>query len=267
MEGANPLNTLEDAFILQDVQSWSIQEHYLYQPSSPSSSSSMSPSTTSSSSSSKTKTKSYNLPSSKSPSGGLKAVTSSSSYLGLPAGSPLNGFIPQTAHLKRADAKVVDGEWKSGIEAFEKSVGEVFYETWKGGQAGNDVASSSSPSSPPHHQHRTTDESDSDSDSLSLILTGLSIPRPPCIPPNLSLQSTMPPGPNTTLHGTVRAYDGLITVRAAENNPNGWGVGGGAWVWNAYLVGEGNLVGRWRDGSVEVGRNAYEGVFVMRRRT
>ncbi|KAG8865194.1 hypothetical protein FRB96_000084 [Tulasnella sp. 330] len=252
MEGANPLNTLEDGFFLHDYQSWSIEEHYVYDAAAALASSKVSNTNST-----------FNLPalaeSSSSP--------SSSSVVGLPAGSPLDGFVPYTASLKRVDAKLVGNEWKSGYETFERSSGEVFYETWRGGKRGNDVDPSPSPSSSAsaassHSQSAVKPTPN----KLSLLLTGISITRPASIPANLSQRSMMPPKASTTLQGTVRTWDGLITVRAVDRNENGFGVGGGAWVWRGYLVGEGNLVGRWRDGAVEVGRNAYEGVFVMRRR-
>ncbi|KAG8988618.1 hypothetical protein FRB94_000566 [Tulasnella sp. JGI-2019a] len=248
MEGANPLNTLEDGYPLQDFQSWSIQEHYVYNASL------TTPSNVSTT---------FNLP----PLASSSSATSRKGAAGLPAGSPLDGFVPHPALLKRVDAKLVGREWKSGLETFERSIGEVFYETWRGGKRGNDVeptpsSSSTSSSTPTTPQTAPT----SKPNTLSLLLTGMSIARPSTIPTHLSQQSMMPPSASTTLQGTVRSWDGLITVRAVDRNENGFGVGGGAWVWRGYLVGEGNLVGRWRDGEVEVGRNAYEGVFVMRRR-
>ncbi|KAG8989320.1 hypothetical protein FRB94_014481 [Tulasnella sp. JGI-2019a] len=246
MEGANPLNTLEEGYPLQDFQSWSIQEHYVYDASL------TTPSNVSTG---------FNLP----PLASSSRATSRRSAAGLPAGSPLNGFVPHTALLRRVDGKLVGSEWKSGLETFERSVGEVFYETWRGGKRGNDVEPIPSPSST---SISTTPQAilTSKPNTLSLLLTGTSIARPSMIPTHLSQRSMMPPSASTTLQGTVRSWDGLITVRAADQNENGFGVGGGAWVWRGYLVGEGNLVGRWRDGEVDVGKNAYEGVFVMRRR-
>ena len=68
-------------------------------------------------------------------------------------------------------------------------------------------------------------------------------------------------GELSTVMGTVRKWDGLITLNAVP--PEGTN---GAWTWRGYLVGDGNFVGRWREGGMDVRRNAYEGVFVMRRR-
>lgn len=71
------------------------------------------------------------------------------------------------------------------------------------------------------------------------------------------------------LLGTIRPWDGLITVRAENAGPTS-----GAFVYTGYLVGgglereeeRGNWIGRWRVGHGEFGNIAWEGTFCLRKR-
>ncbi|KAG8929120.1 hypothetical protein FRC01_004854 [Tulasnella sp. 417] len=73
--------------------------------------------------------------------------------------------------------------------------------------------------------------------------------------------------PGATIAGTVRPWDGLVTLKATGDPRTG------SFVYNGYLVGEGdrqgesgNWVGRWRDAHSEPMAVAWEGVFAMRKR-
>ncbi|KAG8961278.1 hypothetical protein FRC00_012774 [Tulasnella sp. 408] len=103
MQGANPLNTLEEAFVLQDPQSWHIEEHYYVKPS---------------------------------------VARASTSPFARPLGPavraahPINAFIrPQTR------LEPVRGAYGEGLEVWEgRYDGDVaFYETWRGEMQGNDI--------------------------------------------------------------------------------------------------------------------------------
>ncbi|KAG8935020.1 hypothetical protein FRC01_010525 [Tulasnella sp. 417] len=228
MNGANPLNTLEESFVLQDPQSWHIEEHYYVKPST--------------------------------------ARTSGSPFarpLGPPvrAGHPINAFIrPQTRleHVRGANTEGLE-VWEGRYDPAHGGV--AFYETWRGGMQGNDVGLSQTTLDSMDRDVSMDLDDDDDSeeadeeDCISIIITGASIPRPYYIPETLPTMM----GPGSTIRGTVRKWDGLVTLVASPSLTQ-------TWIWRGYLVGDGNFVGRWREGSMDVRRNAYEGVFAMRRR-
>ncbi|KAG9047166.1 hypothetical protein FS837_002900 [Tulasnella sp. UAMH 9824] len=99
---------------------------------------------------------------------------------------------------------------------------------------------------------------------LPILLFG-QLTKPPHTSPAATHHSWFEAG--TTISGTVRPWDGLVTLKAT-GDPRA-----GSFVYNGYLVGEGdregesgNWVGRWRDAHSEASRVAWEGVFVMRKR-
>lgn len=228
MTGSNPLNTLEESFVLQDPQSWHIDEHYYVKPS---------------------------------------AARNSASPFARPLGPPIRAAHPINAFIRpQTRLEPVRGAHGEGVEAWEGRYdpahgGVGFYETWRGGMQGNDVGLSQTTLDAMDSDvsmdidDDSDDSADDEGDCISIIITGTSIQRPYYIPETLPTMM----GPGSTIRGTVRKWDGLVTLVASPTMTQ-------TWIWRGYLVGDGNFVGRWREGSMDVRRNAYEGVFAMRRR-
>ncbi|KAG8956606.1 hypothetical protein FRC04_000084 [Tulasnella sp. 424] len=227
MTGSNPLNTLEESFVLQDPQSWTIEEHYHVKPSA-----------------------------SRMPTSAFVRPLGSA----VRAGHPINAFIRPQTRLER-----VRGAYGEGLEVWEGRYdpahgGVAFYETWRGGMQGSDVGLTQTTVEAMDNDvdmdmDDSDDDNDDENDCISIIITGTAIQRPYYIPETLPTMM----GPGSTIRGTVRKWDGLITLVASPPATQ-------TWIWRGYLVGDGNFVGRWREGSMDVRRNAYEGVFAMRRR-
>ena len=74
----------------------------------------------------------------------------------------------------------------------------------------------------------------------------------------------MPIGSKFT--GTVRLGDGMIALCATPTGLEEGARVAGHWTWRGYLQGDGNFIGRWREGTFDVRGNAYKGVFCLRRR-
>ena len=96
---------------------------------------------------------------------------------------------------------------------------------------------------------------------IKVVITADAIARPSTVP---ALPTSMPIGSKLT--GTVRLWDGMIVLRATPAGLSEGDRAGGHWTWRGYLQGDGNFIGRWREGTFDVRGNAYEGVFCLRRR-
>ncbi len=222
MNGENAFNALEDMHYTQDIQSWSISEHYHVPPGS--------------------LREQHRKPS----------AVSRYPRLGPPIqpGRPSDGFIVPHYDLERFDEEVIAKDGRPLTD------GAAVYRTWKWGMRGNDV------DSPPSDMLTAIQEADeedlADDECINLIITGDAIARPSTVP---ALPTSMPLG--STLTGTVRLWDGMVVLRAT---PSGAHRAGGHWTWRGYLQGDGNFIGRWREGTFDVRGNAYEGVFCLRRR-
>jgi len=167
-------------------------------------------------------------------------------------GAPIQAGLPERAFISpNARIEVARANHGSGLDVSDARVRPTysntsFYQTWSNGHRGTDV------DAPPTPLELSEDE---EGDGLlHLIITGRQVPRPDYIPDHMRSMWTG----EATLLGTVRTWDGLITLRATDTFET--------WMWTGYIVGDGNFVGRWRDASMDVRRNAYEGPFVMRRR-
>ncbi|KAG8862798.1 hypothetical protein FRB96_000808 [Tulasnella sp. 330] len=245
-DGGSPLNVLEDVWLLQDVQSWHIEEHHL---------------------------RPDVLSHCVLPFNNHGSSASGGNVLGA-AGHPLNAHIPSDLEIvgqgsqgRRRVWCESERRWMDGIVVVRrgnKRAGgggrEFFYETIRPGTS----------------THRPPNATSFDGSTPNILVTGFAIPSPITItPPSAtnplptytSTQSRFMPAPTSTLFGTVRAWDGLVTLRARD----GSGVNG-SFVWNGYLSGSGvgdggNWVGQWRDGEMDVGRRAWEGVYTMRKRS
>ncbi|KAG8976974.1 hypothetical protein FRB90_008954 [Tulasnella sp. 427] len=74
--------------------------------------------------------------------------------------------------------------------------------------------------------------------------------------------------PGSKVIGTIRRWDGLITLLATPRTPTATGDGQRTqWLYRGYMTANGNWVGRWRDTWNDVSVEGYEGVFVMTKRT
>ncbi|KAG9033745.1 hypothetical protein FRB95_014432 [Tulasnella sp. JGI-2019a] len=241
------LNVLEDVWLLQDVQSWHVEEHHLR------------------------------------PEVLFQRHNEQSQSIIGGAGHPLNAHIPLDLEMLGKGRRVwseVEMRWMDGIVVVRRgnkrdmNRREFFYETVRRGAP--------SQSHVPNHLFPTDG-------TPRILVTGIAIPCPTTASPATSLEPNAPPtytstqsrfmpAPFSKLIGTVRAWDGLVTLRASDGN----GLNG-SWVWNGYLSGSdagrrddgemngasddtGNWVGQWRDGDMDIGRRAWEGVYVMRKR-
>ncbi|KIO29301.1 hypothetical protein M407DRAFT_6254 [Tulasnella calospora MUT 4182] len=162
-------------------------------------------------------------------------------------GKAINAHLPGGILVERA-AEIWDPtmkRWKNGILVRANGV-ESYYEAIPSSER------SSSLSIPPS------------TSGLPILLFG-HLTTPPRSSPAAAHNSWFEAG--ATISGTVRPWDGLVTLKAT-NDPRA-----GDWVYNGYLVGEGdrqgesgNWVGRWRDAHSDARTVAWEGVFVMRKR-
>ncbi|KAG8917978.1 hypothetical protein FRC02_002737 [Tulasnella sp. 418] len=162
----------------------------------------------------------------------------------------MNAFLPPGSSRSLAKSLVWDGRaWHAGLDVREYGVrGEdlAFYKTWTPDDLDEDDSEETDP--------------DFNDDTISTIITGEAIAMAPAYS---SLKTQMPPG--STLFGTIRKWDGLVTLRVQSANTTD-----GPLIYRGYLVensnGFGNWVGRWRDADSDVRVVGYEGSFVMSKR-
>ncbi|KAG8937125.1 hypothetical protein FRC02_006325 [Tulasnella sp. 418] len=226
---AGPLNILEEGNPLQNLQAWRIQEHHYKGPSKLPHGTEL--------------PKYYSLPGS-----GGRADEVKQRMLGAPviAGNPMNAFLPPAFMRSHTRSMVWDGRhWHSGIDVRVNGQDDAFYKTWVPGNEDED----DEPFDP-----------DFADNTISTIITGEAI----ALAPAYSSYAFTPMPPGSTLFGTVRKWDGLITlyVQSALSSE-------GTFLYRGYLFGGGqdpNWVGRWRDGASDVRVVGWEGSYVMAKR-
>ncbi|KAG8955432.1 hypothetical protein FRC04_008783 [Tulasnella sp. 424] len=258
-QGVPGLQALESTVLTQDPQGWRLREYHhpsilkgkhraayeaQYQASSSSSS-----------------TSSSHKPIYKSPSHLRPPVR--------PAGQPLSAFIPRglsVTKLRNGGLEVFNH--LEGARSGAASEGVFYYEVparkGDGGEEDDDEGV--------WDETEPKEDDLNGSDDVDVIIEGESI-QPMFVPPGR--QTMMEPG--SKVIGTIRRWDGLITLLAtplhanppptASSNPEQQRTPARTqWLYRGYMTANGNWVGRWRDTWNDVTVEGYEGVFVLSKR-
>ncbi|KAG8905612.1 hypothetical protein FRB99_008558 [Tulasnella sp. 403] len=189
---------------------------------------------------------------------------SSSTATPIRPGHPLNAHLPDKLVIEKTAAMWYDCQsgrqrWKDGITVKQNGT-TAFYEEI------------SSPADGETHALPDTSAA-----SLPILIVGHAI-APPSTAPEEGLRRFQA---GSTMCGTIRPWDGLITLSIQSSEPDRFG----SWIWSGYLVGgglgagstnsppglrcaegEGNFIGRQREPTMELGRMTWEGVFCMSKR-
>jgi len=180
-----------------------------------------------------------------------------------PAGAALEGFLPRGL----AVTKVRSG----GLEAFSGGKEGVFYADV--GTAEKECEDVVGEDIDAWDESEPTSEDLKGSDDIDIIIEGESIEPVHALP---GRQTMMEPG--SKVIGTIRRWDGLITLLATPRSMPSTPPTPPAssqervpartqWLYRGYMTANGNWVGRWRDTWNDVTVEGYEGVFVMTRRS